>query len=122
MTSTRLRGFLCGLLILASATVAAETHAGNPKNGHALYQRHCFRCHGVRLDGNGPDAATLSRRPTDFHQYLSRVKGELELEVTIRQGRKRTAMHEWDSLLSDPQISDLIAYIRSVVPQLEVKP
>ena len=76
----------------------------------------------MRLDGNGPDAATLSRRPTDFHQYLSRVKGELELEVTIRQGRKRTAMHEWDSLLSDPQISDLIAYIRSVVPQLEVKP
>jgi mono/diheme cytochrome c family protein len=74
------------------------------------------------LDGKGPEAAKLSRQPTDFHKYLSRVKGDLELEVTIRQGRKLTAMHEWDTLLSDQQIYDLIAYIRSAVPHLEVTP
>jgi mono/diheme cytochrome c family protein len=110
------------LAIVASASVAAETGPGNPHKGPALYKQHCLRCHGAMLDGKGPEAAKLSRQPTDFHKYLSRVKGDLELEVTIRQGRKLTAMHEWDTLLSDQQIYDLIAYIRSAVPHLEVAP
>jgi hypothetical protein len=74
------------------------------------------------LDGKGPDAASLRVRPTDFHKYLSRVKGELELEVTIRRGQQLTAMHEWDTSLTDQQVYDLIAYIRSAVPRLEMKP
>jgi mono/diheme cytochrome c family protein len=111
-----------GLAIIASASVAAETGRGNPHKGPALYKQHCLRCHGAMLDGKGPEAAKLSKPPADFHKYLSRVKGDLELEVTIRQGRKLTAMHEWDTLLSDQQIYDLIAYIRSAVPQVEVTP
>lgn len=113
---------LCGLMIVADSSFAAETPPGNLKHGQALYQQHCLRCHGAMLDGKGPDAAKLRVSPTDFHKYLSRVKGDLELEVTIRRGRKLTAMHEWDSLLTDQQVSDLIAYVRSAVPHLEVKP
>src|SRR4029079_10901086 len=90
-----------GLAIVASALVAAETGPGNPHKGPALYKQHCLRSHGAMWDGKGPESAKLSRQPTDFHKYLSRVKGDLELEVTIRQGRKLTAMHEWDTLLSD---------------------
>ncbi len=122
MNANRLMVFLCGLMIVASASVAAEKRPGNVKNGQVLYQQHCLRCHGATLDGKGPDATKLRVRPTDFHKYLSRVKGDLELEVTIRRGRKLTAMHEWDSLLTDEQVYDLIAYIRSAVPHLEVKP
>ena len=96
---------------MATSSVLAETASGNLKNGQSLYQQHCFRCHGARLDGKGPDAASLSVQPTDFHKYLSRVKGELELEVTIRRGRKLTAMHEWDAILTDRQVYDLVAYI-----------
>jgi mono/diheme cytochrome c family protein len=113
---------LCGLMVVASAAGATDSHPGHPKNGKSLYQQHCLRCHGVKLDGDGPDSKKLSTRPPDFHKYLSRVKGDLELEVTIRQGRKLTAMHEWDNLLSDQQIYDLIAYIRSAVPHREVMP
>ena len=108
--------------IVAGASVVAETGRGNPHKGPAIYKQHCLRCHGAMLDGKGPEAAKLNKPPTDFHKYLSRVKDDLELEVTIRQGRKLTAMHEWDSLLNDQQIYDLIAYIRSAVPQLEVTP
>lgn len=122
MKTGRCMVLLCGLMIVASSSFAAETRPGNLKNGQALYQQHCLRCHGATLDGKGPDAASLSVRPTDFHKYLSRVKGDLELEVTIRRGRKLTAMHEWDSLLTNQQVSDLITYIRSAVPHLEVKP
>jgi mono/diheme cytochrome c family protein len=122
MNAKRLMVLLYGLMILTSVAIAAEKRPGNVKNGQALYQQHCLRCHGAALDGNGPDAAKLSLRPTNFHKYLSRVKGDLELEVTIRRGRKLTAMHEWDSLLTDEQVYDLVAYVRSAVPHLEVKP
>jgi len=122
MKVNRLMVLILGLTIVASTSVVAEPGPGNLKQGQALYQQHCLRCHGARLDGKGPEAVKLSVNPTDFHQYLSRVKGELELEVTIRRGRKATAMHEWDSLLTDQQVTDLIAYIRSAVPHLEVNP
>jgi mono/diheme cytochrome c family protein len=122
MKANRLMVLLCGLMIVASSSVLAETRPGNLKDGQRLYQQHCLRCHGAMLDGKGPDAASLNVRPTDFHKYLSRVKGELELEVTIRRGQQLTAMHKWDTSLTDQQVYDLIAYIRSTVPHLEVKP
>ena len=121
MNTDRLMVLLCGLMIVASSSVLAETRSGNLKNGQGLYQQHCLRCHGATLDGKGPDASSLSARPTDFHKYLSRVKGELELEVTIRRGKQLTSMHEWDTSLTDQQVYDLIAYIRSAVPHLEMK-
>ena len=122
MKAVRLMVLLCGLMIVASSSVLAETRPGNLKEGQRLYQQHCLRCHGATLDGKGPDAASLRVRPTDFHKYLSRVKGELELEVTIRRGQQLTAMHEWDTSLTNQQVYDLIAYIRSAVPRLEMKP
>jgi mono/diheme cytochrome c family protein len=122
MKADQLMVFVCGLIIVATSSALAETHPSNLKNGQSLYQQHCLRCHGATLDGKGPDAASLSVRPTDFHKYLSRVKGELELEITIRQGRKLTAMHQWDTILTDQQVYDLVAYIRSAIPHLEVKP
>ena len=122
MKRDRLMFLLCGLMIVASSSVSAETRPGNLNNGQKLYQQHCLNCHGARLDGKGPVAASLRVPPPDFHTYLSRVKGDLELEVTIRRGRKLTYMHQWDTLLRDQQVYDLIAYIRSAVPHLEVKP
>jgi mono/diheme cytochrome c family protein len=122
MKAGRLIVLLCGLMLVATSSVRAETHPGQLKNGQSLYQQHCLRCHGARLDGKGPDGAFLSTRPADFHKYLARVKGDLELEVTIRRGRKLTAMHEWDPVFTDQQVYDLVAYIRSAVPQLQVKP
>jgi cytochrome c oxidase cbb3-type subunit 3 len=122
MKGDRLVVLLCGLTTLASSSIFAETRSVNLKTGQKLYQQHCLKCHGARLDGKGPDAASLRMPPVDFHKYLSRVKSDLELEVTIRQGRKLTDMHEWDTLLTDQQIYDLIAYIRRAVPHLEVNP
>jgi mono/diheme cytochrome c family protein len=122
MRASRLMILLCGLSFAATATVLAEAGPGHVKNGQALYQQNCLRCHGAKLDGKGPDGEALIVRPTNFYKYLSRVKGDLELEETIRRGRKMTAMHEWDSRFNDQQVYDLVAYIRSAVPQLKVKP
>jgi len=122
MKADRILVLLCGLMIAVTESVLAETPPGYPIHGQKLYQQHCLRCHGARLDGNGPDAASLRVRPTDFHIYLTLARGAPELEEAIRQGRKLTPMHAWDTVLTDQQIYDLVAYIRSAVPQIEVKP
>lgn len=73
MTADRCMVLPCGLIIMASPSFAAEARPGDLKACQALYQQHCLRCHGARLDGKGPDAATLRVSPTDFYKYLSRV-------------------------------------------------
>jgi mono/diheme cytochrome c family protein len=122
MKADQLMVLLGGLIIVATSSVLAETNLGNPLHGQNLYQQHCLRCHGARLDGNGPDAASLRIRPTDFHIYLTLARDASELEEAIRQGRKLTPMHAWDTVLTDQQIYDLVEYIRSAIPQIEMKP
>ena len=73
MTADRCMVLPCGLIIMASSSFAAEARPGDLKACQALYQQHCLRCHGARLDGKGPDAATLRVSLTDFYKYLSRV-------------------------------------------------
>ena len=122
MKADRLVVLLCGLMIPIASSVLAERPLGNPRQGQALYQQHCLRCHGGRLDGNGPDADSLRLRPTNLRTYLMLDRGASELEETIRQGRKLTPMHAWGTVLTDQEISDLVAYILREVPQIEVKP
>jgi cytochrome c oxidase cbb3-type subunit 3 len=119
MKVDRLMVLLCGLIVVASSSVLAETRPGNLKDGQGLYQQHCLRCHGATLDGKGPDAGSLRVPPANFHTYLSRIKDDVEFEKTIKQF---LGMHNWEDTLTDEQVHDLIAYIRSAVPHAEVKP
>lgn len=122
MKADRLLVLLCGLMIAVTSSVLALTPPGNPIHGQNLYQQHCLRCHGPRLDGNGPEADSLRVRPTNFHTYLTLARGARELEEAIRQGQNLTPMHAWDPVLTDQEVYDLVAYIRREVPPLEVKP
>ena len=113
---------LCAIMIGVTSSVLAETPPGYPEHGQKLYQQYCFRCHGERFDGNGPDAGTLRLRPTNLRTYLMLGRGSSELEAAIRQGRRDTPMHAWDTVLTDQEIYDLVAYIHREVPHIEVKP
>ena len=105
-----------GLLIITCIASHAQGFPGDPVKGKSVYQHFCLRCHGEALDGKGPEAASLSVLPANFHAAHSRIKDEMELRLTIERGRARTAMHAWDNNLRDDQIRDVAAYIRSVVP------
>lgn len=109
-------------LILTSSGALAETRLSATDMGQRIYQRNCLHCHGVKLDGKGPDAASLSVAPANLHTYLSRLKEDAEFEKTIKQGRRFLGMHNWEDTLTDEQVHDLIAYIRSAAPQVKVKP
>ena len=113
---------LWALIVSMTSGVLAETPPGYPGHGQKLYEQHCLRCHGSRLDGNGPDANSLRLRPTNLRTYLMMGRGSSDVENVIREGRKDTPMHAWGAVLLDQDIYDLVAYIRREVPQIEVKP
>ena len=121
MTTKMLIGAMFAL-ILASSGARAETRLSPTDRGQRMYQRNCLHCHGATLDGNGPNAASLIVPPANFHTYLSRLKDDAELEKTIKQGKRFLGMHHWEDTLTEEQVHDLIAYIRSAAPHVEVKP
>lgn len=68
----------------------------------ALYAQYCAGCHGASGDGNGPQAAALDPRPTDFRdrarQYERSVHG---LYNTISLGVEGTSMPSFGALDAD---------------------
>ncbi len=109
-------------LVLTSSLILAQTRLSPTDKGERMYQRHCLRCHGVALDGKGPDAASLRVPPADFHTYLSRLKDDVEFVKTIKEGKTFLGMHNWEDTLTDVEVRDLLAYIRSAAHRIEVKP
>lgn len=53
---------LIGTIFLLSKSVDANEYDREKK----LYSTHCQICHGIKGDGNGPAAVTLSPPPADF--------------------------------------------------------
>jgi mono/diheme cytochrome c family protein len=65
------------------------------EQGADLYQAKCSSCHGDKGQGDGPQAAELSVKPTDFtSQELMAQKSAAELFQAISQGAA-PAMPAW---------------------------
>lgn len=101
-------------IVAATSMVSAQTMRGNPKAGESIYKQHCLRCHGEKLDGNGPDAQDLIVRPADFGSSRSRTKSDWELLVALTNGVLFSPMHSYRGKLNDEQMLDVLSYIRSV--------
>ncbi len=108
--------FIVLLLCIGIASWASAQVRGNPKSGQAVYEQHCQRCHGSKLDGNGPDGQYLIVRPANLQSQGSRAKTDWELLVTITNGALFTPMHGFRGKLSDDQMLDVLSYIRSMAP------
>jgi cytochrome c oxidase cbb3-type subunit 3 len=100
-----------GSMVLAQGGVH-----GNADRGLAVYEQHCLRCHGEKLDGHGPEASSLLHPPADLGALSSRTKSDWELLITVAHGVMYTSMHGFRNRLTEPQIRDVIAYIRSQAP------
>jgi mono/diheme cytochrome c family protein len=109
---------VCAVMLVFALTswVSAQVTQGNPKAGQTVYEKNCLRCHGSKLDGNGPDSQDLIVRPADLQSLGSRAKADWELLVTITNGALFTPMHGFRGKLSDQQILDVLSYIRTVAP------
>ena len=104
------------LVILIVAWVSAQPSRGNPKAGQAIYEQHCIRCNGEKLDGNGPDRKDLIVPPANLLSQNTRSKTDWELLVTISNGVLFTPMHSCRGKLTDAQMLDVLSYLRAGAP------
>ena len=104
------------LVVISSSWVAAQTARGNPKDGQKIYEQHCLRCHGEKMDGNGPDGQYLIVKPANLQSQISRSKTDWELLVTISNGVLFSPMHGFRGRLTDQQMLDVLSYIRTMAP------
>jgi len=104
------------LVVLGSSWAAGQTARENPKEGQAVYEKNCLRCHGNKLDGNGPDSQDLIVRPANLQSPITRSKSDWELLVAISNGVLFSPMHSFRGKLTDRQMLDVLSYIRAVSP------
>lgn len=87
---------------------------GNPEAGEHTYLRYCTPCHGEKGKGDGIMGNILSIKPAD-HTDTDKMDGRTNEQLinTITNGvGKDSLMPAWGSLLSEPEIRDLVSYIR----------
>jgi len=102
-------------VLLLACPAVSRAAAGDADKGKPIYSAQCVTCHGKAGDGNGPVGRALNPRPRAFN------KGNLlpddQLFKVIRQGGKAVGLSkDMDAYpaLSDQQIWDVIAYIKTL--------
>jgi mono/diheme cytochrome c family protein len=104
---------VCGLTLgLTAPSGWAET--GDPAKGKAIYERQCGVCHGGQGKGDGPASKMMKPPAADLTGLKVKDKPDAELFQTIQNGRPPSAMSAFKGQLSDQQIHDVVAYIRSL--------
>ena len=107
----------------APAPPAVDVPEGNLRGdavaGAASYQLYCTTCHGAEGKGDGPASAALDPKPAD-HSDPVRMGALSDEEIfrTISGGGasvgKSPLMTAWGGVLSEDQIRDVLAHIRSL--------
>ncbi len=102
----------------------AEPAAGGPgpgdvAAGHEQYKIYCATCHGETGCGDGPLSETLDPKPAKHcdGNYMNALSDEHLFKVIKEGGAavgKSAQMAPWGGTLSDAQIWDVIAFIRSI--------
>ena len=111
------------LLTMSAALAAMPAAAQQKVPGGPLYQKMCSQCHGEKGDGLGVAAPRLLPRPRDFtagkfkirHTPSGALPTDDDLRRIIREGMPYTSMPAW-SQLSDAQINELVAAVKSFSP------
>ncbi len=108
-----------GLVVAVSLLPGLVSGAGDAAKGKAKYQELCVACHGATGKGDGPAAAGLSVKPRNHTDaaYMGKLKDQ-QIFDTIKKGGqgvgKSPLMPPWGGQLTDEQIRDMVAYIRTL--------
>ncbi len=96
---------------------------GDAEHGRELYAMHCASCHGMKADGTGPAADYLWPLPRDHRDaayMLSRSDDQL-FKAVAHGGRgvsRSYLMPPWNDVFDRFQTWNLVAYLRSLAPEL----
>ena len=104
---------ICGLVIgLNPQNAWAES--GDPVKGKAIYERLCVTCHGAHGKGDGPASKMMMPPPVDLTSAKVKSQPDSDLLQAIQNGRPPTPMPAFKGQLSEQQIHDVLAYVRSL--------
>lgn len=84
-------------------------------SGREIYVNTCIRCHGI--DGKGAMGMQLVPPPADLTSAAIQNRLDGTLFKRIHDGKANTAMGAWREALSDDEIWDVLAYVRTLAPR-----
>jgi len=81
--------------------------------GQALYLQNCAFCHAPDGTGRNWIGSFLEPHPRDLTDpAIAQAMSRGQLKAVIREGLPGTSMPAWKHLLGEPELSDLIAYVK----------
>lgn len=108
---------LAGMAVLGFSNIGmkdlpAAATGGDPVSGREIYVNTCIRCHGI--DGKGALGIKLVPPPADLTSSVVQHRLDGTLFRRIHEGKPNTAMGAWKYSLSDEEIWDVLAYVRTL--------
>jgi mono/diheme cytochrome c family protein len=110
---------VAGLAVLLARAADAPVSSPAVEAGREVYARVCATCHGDEGRGDGPSAAGLATRPTNFTdgRIVNRLPDSYLTNVIANGGPAEglaPTMPPFRGLLSDGQVADVVAYLRTL--------
>lgn len=102
------------MLVVMGTTSAFGAETKSTPNGRSNFESKCARCHGAGGKGNGFQAMALFfmfKMPDLTDSAYMKTRSDDVLFRAIKQGSKG-GMPAFGLKLSDPEIKDLVAYVR----------
>ncbi len=81
--------------------------------GAEVFKTNCESCHGPQGHGDGPAGAALDPQPKNLAEFAPQV-GDDYLYWRVNTGKEGTAMVAWKGVLTDEQIWQAIAFVRTL--------
>ncbi len=100
-----MRYLVGGLCLAVSIASTAPAGAADIFEGREIYQAHCETCH-------GSDGRSLEPGTPDFSQGEALFRPDSDLVRALREGRG--IMPAYRGMLSDAELRNVIAYVRSL--------
>lgn len=97
------------------ALLPRDSDAAAIFRGGLVYANYCVTCHGLNADGNGRAARLYNPRPANLRMS---DKNDAYMGLIIRMGGEALGrsqfMPPWGAELTDEQMKDIVAYLRSI--------
>jgi cytochrome c oxidase cbb3-type subunit 3 len=111
---------------LAMRDVPPDSTAESQQRGRKVFEHYCSICHGINGQGDGFNSSNLAVPPRNFadQQFWKQATDEKLILVVSKGGPaagKSVLMPAWGRTLTERQMHDAVAYLRTLVVRNEPK-
>ena len=92
----------------------ASAAKADPQAGKVAYLTSCAECHGAAGDGRGMFGPDTFPPATDLRSQVVRDRSDAQLFAIVKNGLGFTAMPGYANQYQDPDIANIVAYIRTL--------